>query len=127
MWIFTRYGFFSVSRHNRQTLAVRARARKHLVLLQNRLPFLKSYPILENTKTDYRYRILVPRNVWVDAMTTLTVEQHWPNVKDECSRFQNDETYTRVMAEVWFRMVEAQRSWGQKEEQLEEENADVKA
>lgn len=117
MWIFTRYGFFSISACDKRKLAVRTRTKKHLVMLQNRLPFLKEYPILESPKSDYPYRIYVPRNVWVDAMLTLTVEQHWPNVKKECQRFSKDKVYESAMADVWARMIDAGVDWEAEEEE----------
>jgi hypothetical protein len=120
MWIFTRYGFFSVSATTKRQFMVRARAKKHLELLRDRLPFLKDYEILETTtNADYPFRIVVPRNVWVDAMMTLTIEQHWPNFKAECKRFRKDAVYENSLNKIWSHMRLASYDWKEQDENAE--------
>lgn len=123
MWMFTRYGFFSVASggKNGKELMIRARARKHLEALQNRLPYLKKYSIIINAATDYRYRIIVPKNTWVDAMLTLIVEQRWGNFKNEAKQFQHDPIYDKALMKVWSEMRMAGYDW----EEEEEKNAEL--
>lgn len=120
MWLFTRYGFFSVSAVDKKKLAIRARSRRHLELLRNRLPFLKRYSIEESPLKDYRYRMTVPKNVWVDAMMTLCIEQRWGNFKNEAERFQHDLVYNEALHDIWHRMFVAGTEW----EKEEDENAE---
>lgn len=111
MWLFTRYGFFSVSSFDKRRVAIRARARKHLEQLRHRLPFLKKYDILEDSLTDYRWRIIIPRNIWVDAVLTITVEQRWPNFKAEAHRFCPDVRYDDCLSHIWGVMKEQGEQW----------------
>ena len=126
MWLFTRYGFYSVSVHDKRQLAVRARAKKHLEQLRNRLPFLKRYEILEDRWKDYRWRLVVPRNVWLDALMTLAVEQHWSNFKKEAARFCPDKIYDEALHSVWGLMYRAGAEWD-KEPARKEELANAKS
>lgn len=73
MWLFTHYGFFSVScpTWDKEKLQVRARARKHLVALQTRFPHLAPFLIQESSDADYRYRIVIPKDVWVETISML--------------------------------------------------------
>jgi hypothetical protein len=63
MWLFTRYGFYSIACANKpdgsldtQTVMVRARRIAHLRSLQKRFPALAAGEILTWPKRDYRYR-----------------------------------------------------------------------
>ena len=84
MWLFTQYGFYSVvcahdlqgdpTRVDPNTFMVRARSRRHLELLQKRFPQLASFGIGETTDTDYRFRIVVPKPVWIEVSQELAAE-----------------------------------------------------
>ena len=63
MWVFTRYGFYSIACASRkdgsldhQSLMIRARCKAHLGSLQKRFPALVGGKILELENRDYRYR-----------------------------------------------------------------------
>jgi hypothetical protein len=110
MWIFTRYGFYSVACASKPdgsidhaTVMVRARCISHLEQLQRRLAELSGAEIVTFTKRDYRYRIIVPESVWATILVQLAGEQTWSNFKDEAARFQGAEgaKYVRALHEVW--------------------------
>jgi len=119
MWLFTRYGFFSVScpDWDRDKLQVRARCKRHLAELQNRFPHLVPFPIRESPNNDYRYRMIVPNDVWVETVSMLAKEQTWSNFKTEAARFQNDKAYDHALHEIWSLMYEHGMEWQKKEKQ----------
>ncbi len=96
MWVFTRYGFYSIACANKadgkldpDTVMVRARLREHLKALQERFAETEigKAEILNWSQRDYRYRIVVPKAVWAGALTEMAVEQTWSNFKNEAGRF----------------------------------------
>ena len=114
MWIFTRYGFFSIACANNtdgtispDTVMVRARLHEHLVSLKGRFPDseLGKAEILSWDGRDYRYRIIVPKAAWVAALAELATEQTWANFKNETSRFSRAKkaayTYVDALHRVW--------------------------
>jgi hypothetical protein len=110
MWLFTRYGFFSIvsatnpdGRRDDETFMVRARRVAHLKALQTRFPALAEYPILTWTGHDYRYRLIVPKVDWTNIVSELVTEQEWSNFKSEVDRFQGaaGSDYTSALHRVW--------------------------
>ena len=120
MWIFTRYGFVSVACAKKQdgsidedTVMVRARARKHLVNLQERFSdtaFGKA-EILTGAGTDYKFRVIVPKAEWASIVSQLAMEQTWSNFKSEAARFSHMKTsglYIHALHEIWAIMLDFQ-------------------
>ena len=110
MWLFTRYGFFSVvngRRPNRttdpDTVMVRARRMAHLRNLQSRFPALAAYPVATTPDHDYRYRIVLPKAEWLPVLTALGAEQNWCNFKSETGRYLGaaGADYTDALHKVW--------------------------
>src|SRR5665213_4574967 len=114
MWIFTRYGFFSIACANNtdgtinlDTVMVRARLHEHLVCLKNRFPDseLVKAEILTWDGRDYRYRIILPKTAWVAALAELATEQTWSNFKNETSRFSRAKkaayAYVDALHRIW--------------------------
>jgi hypothetical protein len=121
MWLFTRYGFFSLacarrdggqsSRIDPNLMMIRARKRSHLENLAGRFPVLTDLPILTDYGTDYRYRIIVPKPVWKSVMAELVEEQTWSSFKDEAERYLTDDRpYTDSLHRVWSVMGKLQTS-----------------
>jgi hypothetical protein len=117
MWVFTRYGFYSVgcaSTGSRsvdpQTVVVRARLEAHLQNLQSHFPQLATAEIVALPERDYRYRLIVPKAVWVEVLAALAREQDWSHFKNEASRFQGLEgkRYVRALDRVWGLMRQLQ-------------------
>lgn len=114
MWIFTRYGFFSIAcatgtdgTLDTDTVMVRSRLREHLLSLKERFPEteLGKAEIQSSDHTDYRCRIVMPKAVWVAALTELATEQTWSNFKNETSRFTRAKkaayTYVDALHRIW--------------------------
>lgn len=119
IWIFTRFGFYSIAcaskrdgSIDRDTVMVRARCKDHLQNLQTRFPALASSKIVSLRNRDYRYRMIVPKSIWVAALQELAEEQDWNNFKNEVARHQGrgGATYTRALHDVWEIMYQLQES-----------------
>jgi predicted small integral membrane protein len=114
MWIFTRYGFFSIACASKtdgatdpDKVMVRARMRQHLVSLKERFPDteLGKAEIQSSERTDYRHRIVVSKAAWVAALAELATEQTWANFKNEASRFSRAKktahAYVDALHGIW--------------------------
>jgi hypothetical protein len=114
MWIFTRYGFFSIAcatgadgAIDADTVMVRSRLREHLLNLKARFPEteLGKAKIQSSDRTDYRYRIVLPKVEWVAALAALATEQTWSNFKNETSRFSRAKKaaygYVDALHRIW--------------------------
>ena len=110
MWIFTRYGFYSIACASKpngsldsQSVMVRARCIAHLRSLQKRFPSLAVGKILESPNHDYRYRLVIPRASWTTMVGKLAQEQEWSNFKNEATKYQgkSGRGYVAALHEVW--------------------------
>jgi hypothetical protein len=61
---------------------------------------------------DYRYRTIVPKNVWAHILAELAQEQQWSNFKNEVNRYQGrvGADYVHALHEVWGIMYAFQNS-----------------
>jgi hypothetical protein len=63
------------------TVMIRARLAQHLENLQRAAPALKGFKIVESANADYRYRLIVPKAAFADAMRDILLAIGWTNVK----------------------------------------------
>lgn len=113
MWLFTRYGFFSVtrSRQEPEKLQIRARAKEDLEKLVDFAGGFGWYPgehfseIIETPAADYRYRMLCVPSQWAAMAEMLAFDIDYPNFKDEIT----DPKRHRLYAQVWGVMLALQR------------------
>jgi hypothetical protein len=115
MWLFTKYGFYSVvcarqgdGRHgqpvDRERLMVRARSEAHLKALKDRFPEeLGDVNVLETPSTDYRYRMFVKKAVWSRVLVGLNEEMDYDNFKSEAHRTGKHDggSYEHALHQVW--------------------------
>lgn len=110
MWVFTRYGFYSIACTSRtdgsldnESVMVRARCISHLRNLQKRFPALAVGKILELPNRDYGYRLIIPKASWIAILGELAQEQEWSNFKDEAARYQGapGRGYVDALHKVW--------------------------
>ena len=114
MWVFTKYGFFSVvsaregdGRHGNPVdpdrVMVRARVRGHLEALAKAFPVeLGEVAIHESRQTDYRYRLIVDKADWVQVMASLGMNLDYDNFKNEVSKMQGHGSgYVAALHDVW--------------------------
>ena len=111
MWLFTRYGFFSVTQPTLDNVdakasglvQVRARMKMHLQALQARYPVGLAGEILESDETDYRYRLIVARDRFQHVASALVAELDYSNFKGACSRHTAwlGPGYSHALHKVW--------------------------
>jgi hypothetical protein len=118
MWIFTRYGFYSIACASQpdgsldsQSVMVRARCIDHLRSLQKRFPALAAGEILELPNRDYRYRLIIPKAAWAEIVGELAQEQEWSNFKNEAAKYQGKSggRYVNALHDVWDVMYRLQQ------------------
>jgi hypothetical protein len=117
MWLFTRYGFYSIACARKRDdpidptlVMIRARRRAHLKNLQQRFQALAGVKIVTLQARDYRYRLIVPKELWAGIVTELAQEQEWSNFKNEAARYQGaaGSDYVHALHEVWEVMLNLQ-------------------
>jgi hypothetical protein len=110
MWLFTRYGFYSIACGQQpngatdlNTMMIRARSVDHLQNLKVRFPVLSKTEILTLAKRDYRWRLIVPKQTWAGIVAEIVQEQEWSNFKSEAARFQGAKglDYVHALHKVW--------------------------
>lgn len=125
IWIFTKYGFYSVvcarqgngSRHqpaDPDRLMVRARRREHLERLQSRFSdVLGPAEIKVYQGTDYPVRLFVEKAVWTQVSAELAAELDYDNFKAEVGESLKDQPdsgpYLDSLHRVWEVMVQIER------------------
>lgn len=112
MWLFTRYGFYSVtvSVQDRTKMQVRARASKDLENLLNvadeygiRL-HVKNGGVIETKNSDYRYRLIINREEWPALAHALAGDVDYSNFKGQIK----DNTRHSLYEDVWRTMLSLQ-------------------
>jgi hypothetical protein len=103
MWIFSKFGFFSIVRHSKEgeDFQIRARTAQHLKNLRRRVP-VKLSPTLKLEDADYRFRIpdVTPTQLNV-VLITLAAELDYTNFKNS---IKHDEAYHEAASRIWAEM-----------------------
>lgn len=103
MWIFTKFGFFSIVEkpedEKENTLTVRARVKTDLESLRDEyLPILG--PISEDKGTDYKYRARAPRLDIASAFSQIVLDIDYSNFKEAVAKNQGTERASSYH-EIW--------------------------
>ena len=95
-------------------MMVRARYKDHLRNLQERFAALAGMEIATMPHRDYRYRLIVPKSIWVKVLSELAEEQEWSNFKNQVAKHQGKAgaAYTSALHKVWEIMYRLQESGG---------------
>jgi hypothetical protein len=112
MWIFTKYGFFSIvcaregfgepgQQVDPQRVIVRSRSREQLERLKNRFSELAALPIVSFPGADYPVRLFVEKTVWANIVRELADEMDYDNFKRMVMAAGKDLKYQRALHEVW--------------------------
>lgn len=107
MWIFSKYGFYSVVTGDKNTLQFRARNKEHLLNLKDRFA-LKPFKIKTTKQADYRYRIVLPKKEGQWLIEQLGKDIDYPNFKDEAKLHLGEGEYITVLHCVWNMMYNYQ-------------------
>lgn len=112
MWIFTKFGFYSVVSHwqNPDTLIVRGRVSSDFDRLLDRVGSTlqrSKDDVVVDPDADYRYRIFVDRSLWSRAMSELSADIDYSNFKNEVQKFLGEDRADACHA-VWDIMYEFQ-------------------
>lgn len=114
MWLFTQHGFFSATKnHDDDRIMVRARCKQHLVNLIARFEDDEEVDqltkaekkIITTPDADYRYRIIIDRDVWGQWAGNLAFDTDYSNFKSRCHEQQMegevDAKYVSALHQVW--------------------------
>jgi hypothetical protein len=115
MWVFTKYGFYSVvcarqgdGRRGQPVdasrLMVRARVREHLEALKARFPdLLADCEIQKFAGSDYACRLFVEKAKWGEVASLLTDDIDYDNFKSEVATHQGvaGARYEDALHDVW--------------------------
>jgi hypothetical protein len=124
MWLFTKHGYISAvcarqgnGEHGQPVdphrLGLRFRRRQHLENLQRRFPdVLGSLPVWESATADYRYRLFVPKPVWVQVASDLAAEVDYADFKRSTHDFPGKDEYEQRLLEIWNVMAQSQADEG---------------
>lgn len=110
MWLFTTHGLLSVVKLRRSDqFQVRARARKTLEQIAQLLD-RDDVDIIETSFSDYRYRVLLSFEEWLELVRELAGEVDYSNFKHEVGALHGvDSAYYSLCCEVWGRGAEMLR------------------
>lgn len=120
MWLFTKFGLISAvctrqghGEHGQPVdpdqIALRFRRRQHLENLQRRFPkLLDRLPVWESATADYRYRLFVPKPVWVKLATDLAADVDYTDFKRSVAAYPGKDEYEQRLLEIWNVMVQSQ-------------------
>ncbi len=111
MWIFTQYGFFSVTESTRRgdDIQIRARDKSHLQNLKDHFDIVERSPILTTPEADYRFRIVVKRWRWEKLAAELAADIMYSNFKGQCERRGLIRSMIHTLHDVWGLMFAYQR------------------
>jgi len=107
MWIFSKYGFFSIVKGNGESIQVRARKRKDLVNLLIASNLFK-HPIRDDLGTDYAYRVFVSKEQLADVMLALGDSLDYRNFKNMIHNTPDQVDKLPILHHLWADMFHYQ-------------------
>lgn len=118
MWLFTKFGFFSVVESDANTLTVRSRSVGDLESLidhHGSVLCLTKSNIKSSPLSDYRYRVFVPKEKWSVTLSQIASDIDYKSFKDKV--FDDmDAPRADSYHDVWEVMYNLQRSEEKKKE-----------
>ena len=110
MWLYTVQGFFSIVQKppcKKDELLVRVRCRDDIEKLEKLLreKYKFSEKVIESPKSDYAYRMVVPREIMASFMASQALELDYGNFKNTVS------SKDHLRHEVYMKCWEAMYQW----------------
>ena len=128
MWLFTKYGFYSVVEYQghdvdpkNPVMIVRARRIEHIANLQVDFSEIAGETIHTSIGTDYKYRIFVNKEVWKRVMVELVENIDYGNFKDAAYEKGFTDGYEEALVQTWWIMKRVQDKEGDDQSDLFEE------
>jgi hypothetical protein len=135
MWLQTKYGFYSVVEHNDdlQILMVRARSRDDLVNLCELADAVRrdyksasvegfdTDKIVHTPQADYHWRLIVPRQAWMELSLRLMTEIDYGNFKNAVAKRNRERA--DLYHEVWATLLDIHREGEDDRWELSDERA----
>ncbi len=100
MWLMTKHGFYSIVQKKEGEFHIRARVRKDLENLQERVP-LVGLEIHASRKTDYPYRLIVGEAEVLKVMRFLGETLDYSNFKDTVGGTPDQASKHDLYADFW--------------------------
>lgn len=103
MWIFSRYGFFSVTQHpdRKDNVQIRARTDRDLQALKDACPTLSRCPIHRSDDADYRFRMVVQRWRWELVAEHLAESIDYSNFKGKIHQIPEQRHKLDILHRIW--------------------------
>jgi hypothetical protein len=103
MWLFTKYGFFSVTQNakRKDNIQIHARAEQDLVDLKAAYPALDRSPIIETPDADYRWRLIVQRWKWDVVGAALVADIDYGNFKGKIATIPTQREKSGMLHDIW--------------------------
>jgi intein/homing endonuclease len=107
MWLYTKFGYFSIVRssQNKENIMIRSRSYEHLLLLLNDIKPLKDKSIQKDYGTDYPYRIIIHDSEW-DMVWKELGKIDYNNFKNEAKKYNSDKVYNQTLHDIWSHMFD---------------------
>jgi hypothetical protein len=103
MWLATQYGFYSIVQKAEDTYFVRARVRQDLVNLVGLLDL--EAEVLEWEGADYRYRIIIDLETFLEVMVHLATSLDYPNFKGRIYEREEQSHKLGAYCRIWETMA----------------------
>ena len=115
MWLFTRWGFYSIAcarqgndgstgnEIDSHSLVIEAFDEQHLTALKSHLPDLIGNCFIKKVAdSEFRFHMIVDKNIWSQVMLSLSQELNYDDFREEMVRkhSMDDPAYLKAMTDI---------------------------
>ena len=114
MWLFTRWGFYSIAcarqgdggnenEINSHSLVIEAFSQQHLEALKAHLPDLIGNSFIQEVaESELRFHMIVDKNIWSQVMLSLSQELNYDDFREEMvqKHSMDDPSYLKAMTDI---------------------------
>ena len=115
MWLFTRWGFYSIAcarqgddgstgnEIDSHSLVIEAFDEQHLTALKSHLPDLIGNCFIKQVaESEFRFHMIVDKNIWSQVMLSLSQELNYDDFREEMVRkhSMDDPAYLKAMTDI---------------------------
>lgn len=105
MWIFSKYGFYSITEVPGKTGLYQIRSRNEVDLINLLKECHLKKEIVKKKNSDYEFRIYVKHSELIIITKILTLSIDYDNFKDVVSTIPNQQKKLSAYHEIWFTML----------------------